>query len=142
MRARFVVGDEHRGVAVENDAISSSDSLENSSSEDMADADAIDDEADSAAAVDEVAGAVAAKRGASVRRSVPHLLTKKRSSPKLTSMPACRSTKAGSVIGECGLNPREPKKIGDCRSGELPIVDDEAAESVGPTPVFPTDGTN
>ena len=27
-------------------------------------------------------------------------------------------------------------------SGELPVVGDEAAESVDPTPVFPTDGTN
>ena len=142
MRAILAVGDEDCGVAVENDAISSSESPENSSEEDMADTDAADDGADSAAAVDEVAGAVAAMRGASVRRRVPHLLTKKRSSPKLTSTPACRSTKAGSMTGECGLNPREPKKIGDCRSGELPAVDDEAAESVDPTPVFPTDGAN
>ena len=138
----MVVGDEHRGVAVENDAISSSDSLESSLLEDMADVDAADDRAGSAVAVDEVAGAVAVKRGASVRRSVPHLLTKKRSSPKLTSTPECRSAKAGSVIGECGLNRREPKKIGDCITGELPIVDDGAAESVDPTPVFPTDGAN
>ena len=139
MRARVVVGDEDRDGAVENDAISSNESPKNSPSEDMARADAADDEADSTEAVDEVAGAVAAGCGASVRRRVPHLLTKKRSSPKLTSTPACRSTKAGRVTGECGLNPREPKKIGDCRSGELPVVDDEAAESVDPTPVFPID---
>ena len=123
-------GDEDRVVAVENDAISSSELPKNSLSEDTAKADAAIDRADSSAAVDEVAGVVAAGCSASVRRRVPHLLTKKRSSPKLTSTPACRSSKGGHVIGECGLNPREPKKIGDCRSGELPVVGDEAAESV------------
>ena len=66
----------------------------------------------------------------------------KRSLPMLTSTHECRSTKAGRVTGECGLKPREPKKIGDCRSSELPVVDDKAAESVDPTPVFPTDGAN
>ena len=142
MRARLVVGDVDSDVAVENDAISSSNSLESLLSGSTAAVDATDEEADPAAAVDEVAGVVAAKRGASMRQSVPHLLTKKRSSPKLTSTPACRSAKAGSVTGECGLNPRDPKKIGDCRAGELPIVDDEAAESLDPTLVFPTDGAN
>ena len=135
-------GDEDRVVAVENDAISSNELPKNSSSEDTAKADAAVDGADSTAAVDEVAGVVAAGCGASVRRRVPHLLTKKRNSPKLTSTPACRSSKVGRVIGECGLNPREPKKIGDCRSGELPVVADEAAESVDQAPVFTTDGAN
>ena len=46
------------------------------------------------------------------------------------------------MTGECGLNPREPKKIGDCRSDELPMIADEAAESVDPAPVLPTDGAN
>ena len=139
---KAVVGDEDHDGVVENDAISSYESSRNSSSEVMARADAADDGVGSTEAVDEVAIAVAAGCGASVRRRVPHLLTKKRSSPKLMSTPACRSAKAGRVTGECGLNPREPKKIGDCRVGESPIVDDEAAESVDPTPVFPTDGAN
>ena len=52
-RARLVVGDEDHGVAVGNDAISSSESPKNSSSEDMADADAADDGVDSTVAVDE-----------------------------------------------------------------------------------------
>ena len=142
MCARVVVGDEDRDGAVEDDAISSNESPDSSLSENMARADVADDGADSVAAADEVVGAVAAKCGASVRRRVPHLLTKKHNSPKLTSTPVCRSTKARSMTGECGLNPREPKKIGDCRSDELPVVDDEAAESVDPTPIFPTDGAN
>ena len=142
MHAKAVVDDEDRDGVVENGAISSYESPKNSSSEVMARADAADDGAGSTKAVDEVAAAVAAGCIASVRRRVPHLLTKKRSSPKLTSTPACRSAKAGRVTDECGLNPREPKKIGDCRSGELPVVNDEAAESVDPTPVFPTDGAN
>ena len=75
MRARLVVGDKDRGVEVKNVAISSSDSLEKSLSKFMAGAEVADDGADSASVVEEVAGAVAAKRGASVRRRVPHLLT-------------------------------------------------------------------
>ena len=79
MRARLIVGDEDRGVEVENVAISSSDLLKRSLSEYMAGANATDDEADSTAAVDEaideVEGAVGAKRDVSVRGSVPHLLT-------------------------------------------------------------------
>ena len=129
MRTKVVVGDEDRDGAVEDDAISSNESPKNSPSENMARADPADDGADSVEAGDEVVGAIAARRGASVRRRVPHLLTKKRNSPKLTSTPVCISTKAGSMTGECGLNPREPKKIGDCRSDELPVVDDEAAEA-------------
>ena len=77
VRARFVVGDENHGVVVKNDAISSSNSLESSLSEDMVGVDATDQGADSAAAVDEVAAAVVVKRGASMRRSVPHFLDRK-----------------------------------------------------------------
>ena len=75
MRARLVVGDEDRVVEFENVAISSSESLEKSLSKFMAGAEVADDGADSTSAVDEVVGIVATKRGASVRRSVPHLLT-------------------------------------------------------------------
>ena len=142
MRAKLVVSDEDRVVEVESVAISSSESLKKSLSEFMASAEVTVGEAGSASAVAKVVGAVVAGCGASVRWRVPHLLTKKRNSPKLTSTPACRSAKAESMNGECGLNPREPKKIGDCRSGELPVVDDEAAESIDPTPVFPTVGAN
>ena len=48
--------------------------------------------------------------------------------------------KLGAPPNQQTSNPRESKKIGDCRSSELPVVGDEAAESVDPTPVFPTDG--
>ena len=72
MRARLVVGDEDCGVGVKNVAISLSDSLKKSLSEYMAGPDVTDNGADSAVivneAVDEVAGAIAARRGASVRR--------------------------------------------------------------------------
>ena len=75
MREKLAVGDEDRVVEVESVAISSSVSLEMSLLKLMASAEVAAVEVGSTSAVDEVVGAVAAKCGAFVRWSVPHLLT-------------------------------------------------------------------
>ena len=75
VRAKSMVGDVDRDAAAKGDAGSSSVSSAKSAQAGRMSTDAVDEVATSADEVDEAAGSSDAEGGASVRRSVPHLLT-------------------------------------------------------------------
>ena len=75
VRAKLTVGDVDRDAAAKGDAGSSSVPPARSVRGDRMSTDAVDEVATSADEFDEVASSSDAEGGASVRRSVPHLLT-------------------------------------------------------------------
>ena len=75
VRAKSMVGDVDRDAATKDDAGLSSTSSAKSAQAGRTSTDAVDEVATSADEVDEVACSSDAEGGASVRRSVPHLLT-------------------------------------------------------------------
>ena len=75
VRAKSMVGDVDRDAIAKGDASLLSVSSAQSAQAGRTSTGAVDEDATSANEVDEVAGSSGAEGGASVRRSVPHLLT-------------------------------------------------------------------
>ena len=74
-------------------------------------------------------------------------MTKKRKLPKVRSIPEYTCVNADRSAAECGTNSKVPSTYGflrsrDSRDGLAAAAADGAADSVDPTPFFPTDGAN
>ena len=77
--------------------------------------------------------------------SVPHWLTRKWKLPNVRSIPECTRANADRSEVECGMNSKVPSTYGFLRSrgsrdGPAAAAAHGAADSVDPTPFFPTDG--